>query len=177
MSWSCAMLRMFDRAIPSTIGRASALSSIRRADLAMPCFVGAGIRMDAPSAASQTDSLQWHAFCCNNRPCLALRPDDRTIKRPHSVNRCFSVRPRSRFSVPTYRTSRRREQRRSRLAASHRRRRRNAVFTAASTARSWIRLAARMRPQPRHAERQRNLPRQSDACRLTAPLISHLLQW
>ena len=45
----------------------------------MPCYVGAGTRMDAPSAASQTDSLQWHAFCCNDRPCLILT----SARRPH----------------------------------------------------------------------------------------------
>jgi hypothetical protein len=73
------MLRMFDCATPSTIGRALPLSTIRRAALAMPCYVGAGTRMDAPSAASQTDSLQWHAFCCNDRLCLILT----SAKRSH----------------------------------------------------------------------------------------------
>ena len=48
------------------------LSTITRAALATPRCADAGTHTDAPSAVSQTDSLQWRASSCNDRPCLTL---------------------------------------------------------------------------------------------------------
>ena len=48
------------------------LSTITRAALATPHCVDAGTHTDAPSAVSQTDSLQSHASSCNDRLCLTL---------------------------------------------------------------------------------------------------------
>ena len=146
MSSSCATPRTFDCATLSIIGHALPLSTMTRAALATPHCVDAGTRTGVLSAASQIDSLQWLASSCNDRLCLtptSARPPDH--KRPFVFdqdNRCFSVRPQGRFSVPTCRTTLRRAQRRSRLAGGHRRSRRNAVLTAASTARTSIRSAA-----------------------------------
>ena len=72
MSSSCATPPTFDCATLSIIGHALPLSTITRAALATPHCVDAGTRMDAPSAVSQTDSLQWHASSCNGRLCLTL---------------------------------------------------------------------------------------------------------
>ena len=72
MSSSCATPPTFDCATLSIIGHALPLSTIARAALATPHCVDAGTRMDAPSAVSQTDSLQWHASSCNGRLCLTL---------------------------------------------------------------------------------------------------------
>ena len=89
------------------------LSTITRAALATPHYVDAGTHTDAPSAVSQTDSLQWRASSCNDRLCLTLisaRPPHHK-KAPvlsHPDNRCFSVRLRGRFSVPTCWTAPRR---------------------------------------------------------------------
>src|SRR5215467_4932047 len=140
MSSSCATPPTFDCATLSIIGHALPLSTITRAALATPHCVDAGTRTGAPSAVSQTDSLQWHASSCNDRLCLPpFPPGHRIIKRPflsHPDNRCFSVRLRGRFSVPTCRTAPRRAQKA--VKAGRRpppQRRRNAVLTAASTAR------------------------------------------
>src|SRR5262249_5545476 len=62
----------FDCATLSIIGHALPLSTITRAALATPHCVDAGTRTGAPSAVSQTDSLQWHASSCNDRLCLTL---------------------------------------------------------------------------------------------------------
>ena len=142
MSSSCATPPTFDCATLSIIGHALPLSTMTRAGLATPQCVDAGTRTDVLSAASQIDSLQWLASSCNDRLCFtptSARPPDH--KRPFVFdqdNRCFSVRPQGRFSVPTCRTTLRRAQLRSRLAGGHRRSRRNAVLTAASTARGSI---------------------------------------
>src|SRR5215471_3907998 len=72
MSWSCATPRTFDCATLSIIGHALPLSTITRAALATPRCADAGTHTDAPSAVSQTDSLQWRASSCNDRPCLTL---------------------------------------------------------------------------------------------------------
>ena len=72
MSSSCATPRTFDCATLSIIGHALPLSTITRAALATPHCVDAGTRTDAPSAVSQTDSLQSHASSCNDRLCLTL---------------------------------------------------------------------------------------------------------
>src|SRR6516165_7488233 len=115
MSSSCATPRTFDCATLSIIGHALPLSTITRAALATPHCVDAGTHTDAPSAVSQTDSLQWRASSCNDRLCLTLisaRPPHHK-KAPvlsHPDNRCFSVRLRGRFSVPTCRTAPRRAQ-------------------------------------------------------------------
>ena len=91
------------------------LSTITRAALATPHCVDAGTHTDAPSAVSPTDSLQWRASSCSDRLCLTLisaRPPHHK-KAPvlsHPDNRCFSVRLRGRFSVPTCRTAPRRAQ-------------------------------------------------------------------
>src|SRR6516225_4066617 len=72
MSSSCATPRTFDCATLSIIGHALPLSTITRAALATPHCVDAGTHTDAPSAVSQTDSLQWRASSCNDRLCLTL---------------------------------------------------------------------------------------------------------
>src|SRR5215813_4567203 len=72
MSSLCATPPTFDCATLSIIGHALPLSTITRAALATPHCVDAGTRTDAPSAVSQTDSLQWHASSCNDRLCLTL---------------------------------------------------------------------------------------------------------
>ena len=91
------------------------LSTITRAALAMPHCVDAGTHTDAPSAVSPTDSLQWRASSCNDRLCLTLisarPPHHKTHFLSYPDNRCFSVRLRGRFSVPTCRTAPRRAQR------------------------------------------------------------------
>jgi len=62
----------------------------------------------------QTDSLQWRASSCNDRLCLTLNsarsPHHKAPFLSHPDNRCFSVRLRGRFSVPTWRTAPRRAQ-------------------------------------------------------------------
>ena len=80
----------------------------------MPHCVDAGTHTDAPSAVSPTDSLQWRASSCNDRLCLTLisarPPHHKTHFLSYPDNRCFSVRLRGRFSVPTCRTAPRRAQ-------------------------------------------------------------------
>src|SRR5499427_4502013 len=138
MSCSCATPPTFDCVTLPIIGHALPLSTITRAALATPHCVDVGTHTDAPSVVSPTDSLQWRASSCNDRLCLTLisarPPHHKAPFLSYPDNRCFSVRLRDRFSVPTCRTAPRRAQRRSRLAVGHRRRRRNAVLTAASTA-------------------------------------------
>src|SRR5262249_18375803 len=72
MSSLCATPPTFDCATLSIIGHALPLSTITRAALATPRCADAGTHTDAPSAVSQTDSLQWRASSCNDRPCLTL---------------------------------------------------------------------------------------------------------
>ena len=90
------------------------LSTITRAALATPHCVDAGTHTDAPSAVSPTDSLQWRASSCSDRLCLTLisarPPHHKTHFLSYPDNRCFSVRLRGRFSVPTCRTAPRRAQ-------------------------------------------------------------------
>ena len=66
------MPRTFDCATLFIIGHALPLSTITRAALATPHCADAGTHTDAPSAVSQTDSLQSHASSCNDRLCLTL---------------------------------------------------------------------------------------------------------
>src|SRR5215831_9792104 len=139
MSWSCATPRTFDCATLSIIGHALPLSTITKAALATPHCVDAGTHTDAPSAVSQTDSLQWRACSCNDRLCLTLisvkPPHHKAPFLSHPDNRCFSVRLRAVSPSRPAGQQRAAHRRRSRLAVGHRRRRRNAVLTAASTAR------------------------------------------
>src|SRR6516225_6097747 len=104
MSSSCATPRTFDCATLSIIGHALPLSTITRAALATPHCVDAGTHTDAPSAVSQTDSLQWRASSCNDRLCLTLisarPPHHKTHFLSYPENRCFSVRLRGRLSFP-----------------------------------------------------------------------------
>src|SRR5215471_9660874 len=125
MSWSCATPPTFDCATLSIIGHALPLSTITRAALATPHCVDAGTHTDAPSAVSQTDSLQWRASSCNDRLCLTL-----ISARPHHKAPFFCPIPTtdvSQFDYGAVSPSRPAGQhraahrRRSRLAVGHRR--------------------------------------------------------
>src|SRR5215470_14082615 len=125
MSSSCATPRTFDCATLSIIGHALPLSTITRAALATPHCVDAGTHTDAPSAVSQTDSLQWRASSCNDRLCLTL-----ISARPHHKAPFFCPIPTtdvSQFDYGAVSPSRPAGQhraahrRRSRLAVGHRR--------------------------------------------------------
>src|SRR6187397_2014996 len=63
---------MRDYAARSIIGRVMRPSAILRVAFGMRLFVDAATRMGGRSVVSQTDCSPWHAFSCNDIPCLIL---------------------------------------------------------------------------------------------------------